>query len=168
MSHHLRNSKGFKSSVLGRESKTTLLFSYKVLVTNPYPLFTTPWTVVCQAPLFMGFPGQEYGSGLPFSSSGNLPDPGIKLLSPSLQAESLPLSHPGSPKTTYIFLYYKSQHHRWKYKSEINKMCLKFSDWSLLPFRNRENSKSSEGTHCWMTSHLKKEKEDQEQKEKLF
>ena len=41
----------------------------------------TLWTVVHQAPLFMGFPGQEYWSGLPFLSPGDLPDPGFKLMS---------------------------------------------------------------------------------------
>ena len=40
--------------------------------------FAIPWTVACQAPLSMGFPRQEYRSGLPFSTSGNLPDQGIK------------------------------------------------------------------------------------------
>ena len=39
----------------------------------------------------MGFPRQEYWSGLPFPSKGNLPNPGIKLASPALQADSLPL-----------------------------------------------------------------------------
>ena len=38
----------------------------------------TPWTVACQAPLSMGFSRQEYWSGLPFPSAGDLPDPGIK------------------------------------------------------------------------------------------
>ncbi|CAN0554671.1 unnamed protein product, partial [Rangifer tarandus platyrhynchus] len=45
-----------------------------------------------QAPLSMGFPRQEYWSGLPFPSPGDLPDLGIKLASPALQADSLPLS----------------------------------------------------------------------------
>ena len=48
-------------------------------------LFVTPWTVVCQAPLTMGFSRQEYWSGVPFPSPGDLPNPGIKLCSPSLQ-----------------------------------------------------------------------------------
>ena len=56
-------------------------------------LFVTPWTVAHQAPLSMGFPRQEYWSGLPFSSPGDLPDPGIKPGSPALQANSL-LSEP--------------------------------------------------------------------------
>ena len=41
-------------------------------------LFATPWTVAYQAPLSMGFSRQEYWSGVPFPSPGDLPDPGIK------------------------------------------------------------------------------------------
>ena len=48
-----------------------------------------PWTVVCQAPLSMGFSRQECWSGLSFPSAGNLPNPGIEPGSPALQAESL-------------------------------------------------------------------------------
>ena len=54
--------------------------------------FVTPWAVAYQASLSMGFPRQEYWDGLPFPSPGNLPDPGIKPVSPALQADSLPLS----------------------------------------------------------------------------
>ena len=58
----------------------------------------TPWTVACKAPLFMGFPRQEYWSGLPFPPSGDLPDPGIESSSPaSAGIFFLPLSHQGSP-----------------------------------------------------------------------
>ena len=46
-------------------------------------LFVTPWTVACQTPLSMGFPRKEYWSGLPFPSPGDLPDPGIKPVSPT-------------------------------------------------------------------------------------
>ena len=53
-------------------------------------LFATPWTTAYQAPLSMGLCRQEYWSGLPFPSPGNLPDPGIKPGSPTLQAEALP------------------------------------------------------------------------------
>ena len=53
-------------------------------------LFVTLWTVACQAPLSMGFPRQEYWSGLPFPPLGYLPNPGIKPVSPILQADSLP------------------------------------------------------------------------------
>ena len=41
-------------------------------------LFATPWTVACQAPLSMGFPRQEYWSGLPSPSPGDLPDPRVE------------------------------------------------------------------------------------------
>ena len=54
--------------------------------------FATPWTVACQALLFMGFCRQEYWSGLPGPLLGDLPDPGIEPLSPvspALQADSL-------------------------------------------------------------------------------
>ena len=47
-------------------------------------LLATPWTVACQAPLFMGFSRQEYWSGLSLPSPGDLPDPGIKPRSPAL------------------------------------------------------------------------------------
>ena len=50
----------------------------------------TPWTAARQAPLPMGFSRQEYWSGLPFPSPGDLPDPGIEPWSPSLQADPLP------------------------------------------------------------------------------
>ena len=52
-------------------------------------LFETPWTVAPQAPLSMGFSRQEYWSGLPFPSPGDLPDPGIEPRSPTLQADAL-------------------------------------------------------------------------------
>ena len=60
-------------------------------------LFATPWTVCRQAPLSMGFSRQEYWSGLPFPSPGNLPDQAITPRSPVWQTDSLPLSHLGSP-----------------------------------------------------------------------
>ena len=57
----------------------------------------TPWTAAHQAPLSVGFPRQEYWSGLPVPSPENLPDPGIKPGSPVLQADSLPSELPGKP-----------------------------------------------------------------------
>ena len=60
------------------------------LVTKSCPTLVTPWTVAYQAPLSMGFSMQEYWSGLPFPSSGDLSDPGIEPGSPALQADSLP------------------------------------------------------------------------------
>ena len=54
------------------------------------PTLVTPWTVALQAPLSLAFSRQEYWSGLPFPSPGELPDPGIKPGSPALQADFLP------------------------------------------------------------------------------
>ena len=54
--------------------------------------FVTSRTVAHQASLSMGFPRQEYWNGLPFPSSGDLPDSGIKLRFPNWQVDSLPLS----------------------------------------------------------------------------
>ena len=56
--------------------------------------------VACQASLSLGFPRQEYWSGLPFPSSGDVPNPGIESTSPAWQVNSLPLSHLGSPPNT--------------------------------------------------------------------
>ena len=50
----------------------------------------TPWTLASQAPLSVGFSRQEYWSGLPFLSPGDLPDPGIEIESLALQADPLP------------------------------------------------------------------------------
>ena len=60
-------------------------------------LFATPWTVAYQAPLSMGFSRQEYCSGLPIPSLGDLPDPGIEPGSPALRADALPSEPPGKP-----------------------------------------------------------------------
>ena len=58
-------------------------------------LFSTLWTVDQQAPLSMGFSRQEYWSGLPFPSPGDLPDPRIEPRSPALQADTLTSELPG-------------------------------------------------------------------------
>ena len=55
--------------------------------------FATPWTVAHQTPLSMGFPRQEYWSGLLFPSPGNLPNSGMEPTSPAWQVDSLLLSH---------------------------------------------------------------------------
>ena len=60
-------------------------------------LFGTLWTVVHRAPLPMGFSRQEYYSGLPFPSPGDLPNPGIEPRFPVLQADTLTSEPPGKP-----------------------------------------------------------------------
>ena len=56
----------------------------------------TPWTVAYQAPLFIGFSREEYWSGLPFPSPGDLPDPGIEPRAPALWADALTSEPPGN------------------------------------------------------------------------
>ena len=74
------------------------MYIYTVVVVESLShvrIFATPGSVACQAPLSMGFPRQEYWSGLPFPSPGDLPNPGIKPASTALQADSLQSEPPG-------------------------------------------------------------------------
>ena len=64
-------------------------FKVKVKPLSRVRLFVTPWTVAYQAPQSMEFSRHEYWSGLPFPSPVDLPDPGIKPGSPTLQADTL-------------------------------------------------------------------------------
>ena len=66
-------------------------------------LFGTPWTVAHQAPLSTGFSREEYWSGLPCPSPGDLPNPGIKSGFPALKANSL-LSEPPQGLCTFCWL----------------------------------------------------------------
>ena len=61
-------------------------------------LFVTLWTVAYQGSQSMGFSRQEYWSGLPFPSSGDVPDPGIEPGFPALRADTLPSEPPGKPR----------------------------------------------------------------------
>ena len=61
----------------------------------------TPWTVAYQAPSSMEFAREEYWSGLPFPSPGDLPDLGVEPGSPTLQADALPSELPGKPLIRY-------------------------------------------------------------------
>ena len=78
----------------------------------------------CSLPVFsfQGFSRQEYQSGLPFPSPGDLPDPGIEPRSPTLQADALPSEPPGKPKETF--------------KKGLNKEILK--TLGKAPLQNRE------------------------------
>ena len=78
------------------------ILKVKVKSVSRVRLFATWWTVASQAPPSMGFSRQEYWSeeywsGLPFPSPGNLPDPGIEPGSPASQADALPSQPPGEP-----------------------------------------------------------------------
>ena len=79
-------------------SEATELYFFVIFVLwLSHVSFVTPWIVAHQALLSEGFPRQEFWSGLPFTSSGNCANPGVKPVSPALQVDSLPLSHQGSP-----------------------------------------------------------------------
>ena len=69
----------------------------KVKLLSCVRLFATPWTVAHQASQSMEFSRQEYWSGLPFPSPGDLPNPGIEPRSPTLQVDALPSEPPGKP-----------------------------------------------------------------------
>ena len=64
--------------------------------------FLTPWTVVCQVPLSMGFPKQEYWNGVPFPSPGGLPNPGIEPTSPALADGFFTTEEPGKPSSQIV------------------------------------------------------------------
>ena len=93
----------------------------KVKLLSRVWLFATPWTVGHQAPLSVGFPRQEYRSGLPFPSPGDLPNPGIKPGSPALQADALTSEPPGKPSETEPIL--KNNLHDQKRKKSAFKVC---------------------------------------------
>ena len=71
-------------------------------------LFVTPWTVVWQAPLSMGFSRQEYWSWLPRPSPGDLPDPGIEpmsLMSPAMAGGFFNTGTTWDPQNMYVCVY---------------------------------------------------------------
>ena len=89
-------------------------------------LFDTLQAVTCQAPLSMGFSRQEYWSRLPSPSPGDLPNPGIKLGSPALQADSLPSEQKKK----------KKQESRYKLEFHINERATRNAE----THRNADNS----------------------------
>ena len=82
------------------------LYVVKVKSLSHVQLCATPWTVTYQAPSSMGFSRQEYWSGLPFPSPGDLPYPRIEPGSPTLQADALTSEPPGKPES----IIYDEQH----------------------------------------------------------
>ena len=93
-------------------------------------LFVTPWILACQAPLSMEFSRQEFWSGLPCPSPGDLPDPGIKPGFPSLQADSLSSESPGKPKV----LAAQSCPNLYDLMG-----CNRILEWVIIPFSRRSS-----------------------------
>ena len=77
----------------------------KVKSLSRVQLFEIPWPAAFQAPLSMGFSRQEYCSGLPFPSPGDLPNSGIEPGSPTLQVDTLPSKPQGKPITLADFYF---------------------------------------------------------------
>ena len=87
-----------------------------------------PVDVACQAHLSVGFFRQEYWSGLPFPSPGDLPDPQMKPRSPALQADSLPTELWGKPKLTMDMLNYMSTlNQQWRVGVQSDYLLSEFS-----------------------------------------
>ena len=76
-----------------------------MLVAQSYTTLCDPLIVARPAPLSMQFSRQEYWSGLPFPSAGDLPNPGIEPRSPALQADSLPSEPPGKSIYVCVFVF---------------------------------------------------------------
>ena len=103
-------------------------------VTQSY-LFMTTWTIAHQAPLSVGFPRQEYWSGLPFPPPGDLPNPGIEPespVSPALAGRFFTLCHVGS-HGALKYIYLNPVHSRWQDAHNHNERCLG-GKATLLPF----------------------------------
>ena len=79
--------------------------------------FATPWTAACQVPLSMGFSRQGFWSGLSFPSPGDLPDPGIELVSSALARRFFITEPPGKPIHTH---------------THTHTLCVYIQDWSYL------------------------------------
>ena len=98
--HDTNKWKDIMCSYIGRTHvvKMTKLHKVKVKVNflSLVRLLATPWTAAYQAPQSMEFSRQEYWSGFPFPSPGDLPNLGIEPGSPALQADTLPSEPPGN------------------------------------------------------------------------
>ena len=80
---------------------------WKVKSLSRVQFFATPWTVAYQASPSMGFSRQEYWSGLPFPSPGDLPDPGIEPRSPALETDTLTSEPPKKYPLKYTLYFLK-------------------------------------------------------------
>ena len=97
-------------------------------------LFVTPWTVTCQAPLFMGFPRQDHWSGLPFLSPGDLPHQEIEPGFLALQMDSLPSKRPrkSRPLEYWFSVINLNMTPRKSHCSCVERACFNFPEWIYM------------------------------------
>ena len=101
-------------------------------------LFVTPWIVAYQASPSVGFSRQEYWSGLPFPSPGDLPDPGIKPGSPALEADALTSERPGKPISFFLSFFFFFFREARFYTIAVGKPKVELENNSLL-YRFQKN-----------------------------
>ena len=91
----------------------------------------TPWTVVCQVPLSMEFPRQEYCNGLPFPTPGDLPNPGIEPVSLTLAGGFFTAVPPGKPQEAHYITPIKNYSKKHTHKNPryimINRAQIEYS-----------------------------------------
>ena len=116
------------------------------LVAQSCPTLATPWTVAHQAPLSMGFSTQGFWSGLPFSSPGDPPNPGIEPRFPALQAASSPSVPPGKPDEWDSLIYIPhSLKNRWTH-AIVSLFVVKISIW--IPASRAAPSNVTDKCYC--------------------
>ena len=132
----------YKTKNKKKKKKLAVLWGkkVKVLVAYSVQLFTTPWTIIHLAPLSMEFSRQEYWSGLPFPSPGDLPNPGNEPGSLASQADSLPCEPPEAVSVQCDQLY--------------GRMRKSFREGGI-PLHGQASSDKSGKGRCWGESKAK-------------
>ena len=129
------------------------IYVYSILV------WEIPWTVARQDPLSMEFSRQEYWSGLPFPSPGDLPNLRIKLISPALAGRCFTTEPPGKPHIyTYIYIYIYTHTHTHTYtcysaiKKKKNEISPFVTSWVDLKSIMHGKISQTEKEKCCMIS----------------
>ena len=130
------------------ESAWDLLWPMKVKPLSHVWLFATPWTIAYQASPSMGFSKQEYRSGLPFPSPGDLPNPGIEPRSPALQADALPSRPPSKMQQNFVWLSRQGLRGPYSFRICSLGIWLPWTEaWGILPKRTQSISADSLSEH---------------------
>ena len=122
---------------------STSLITVVVFVSDSFAACNPTWTVTHQAPLSMGFPKQEYQSGLPFPSPGYLSEPGIEAKSPALAGRFFTTEPPGKP------LHWSLGKYKWKSQSYTNyQISIRITQNMTIP----NAGKDMEKPELWYTA----------------